>query len=89
MMTTARMMITSAKLSPCTTDNTPLIAAAASRMMIMGSASWARKRLISGSFFPSASLFLPFLASRASASAAVSPSAVLCTSASTAAASSQ
>lgn len=77
MITTARMMITSAKLSPSTTASTPLMAAAASRMMIMGSVICWKNRLSRESFFPSASLFRPFFSSRAAASAALSPVSVL------------
>ena len=42
--TTARMMITSAMDSPCIRLVTPEIRAAASKIKIMGSANWARKR---------------------------------------------
>ena len=72
-MTTNRMMITSAKLSFSTTASTALMAAAASRMIIMGSAICWKNRLIRESFLASSSLFLPFLTRRSSASAAVKP----------------
>jgi len=89
MMTTARMMITSAKLSPCMTASTPLIAAAASRMIIIGSAIWPKKRLIRDSLAGSFSLFLPCASSRFWASALLRPFSELSSSARTASFSSQ
>ena len=76
-MTTARIMITSAKLSFSTTASTPLISAAASRMMIMGSAICSKKRRIRDLPGASASRFLPFASRRRAASSALRPSAVV------------
>ncbi len=72
-MTTKRMMMESAKLSLEKKEVTPEMAAAASNMMIMGSAIWAKKRLTRESLGASASRFLPSAASLRSASSEVSP----------------
>ena len=67
---TAMMMMTSAKPSPSgpKTLVMALIAAAAMRMIIIGSAICAKKRFMSESFFSAASSFLPSRSSRFAAS---------------------
>ena len=77
MMTTARMMITSEKLSFSTTARTPLMAAAASRMRIMGSAICSKKRRIRGFPFSAFRRFFPFFSSRRRASSVVRPFSVV------------
>ncbi len=72
--TTNRMMTTSAMSdSPWAAPATALMTAAASNRMIMGSASWARKRFHSGSFLASSSLLGPYWPRRLATSASVRP----------------
>ena len=72
--TTKEMMITSAKSAwPCAMPVSAEITAATISMMIIGSASWARKRFQSGVFSASLSLFGPFFSSLAAASACERP----------------
>ena len=77
MHTTARMMMTSAKLSPEMTAVTALTAAAHSKMIIMGSASCSSSLRHTGVFLPSASLLGPCCARRPAASASLRPPAAL------------
>ena len=77
MMTTSKMMMTSAKLSCAYALVTAETSAAASSTRIIGSASWAKKRLTTDGFGGSSSTLCPSRASRSSACACVSPSGVL------------
>ena len=77
MMTTMRMMITSAKLSCAYALVMAEISAAASSTRIMGSASCWKKRFTSDGFGGSVSTLRPSRARRAAACSGVRPSGVL------------
>ena len=80
MMTTVRIMTTSAYDSPSYADVMPEISAAASRIRIIGSFSSSKNRCRLLFFFPAASRFGPCSESRRAASASESPCSVVCNS---------
>ena len=80
MMTTVRIMTTSAYDSPSYADVMPEISAAASRIRIIGSFSSSKNRCRLLFFFPAASRLGPCSESRRAASVSESPCSVVCNS---------